>query len=189
MSHNDNVTPIIKKAPQSFIQCFSVYLKMTFFKATPDEVPCDVSCLIKSLVIYCMINLWLLDVHSSAQSVISKIGIEMLLMITVLFIGLKVTKKQERFLQSLSSLVGIGMIISLISIPVYYLFIPQFLQDQEINQTVINITLVLLIWNLAVMSHIFKRSFEVSTFMAATISFNYLIIFEVIIISMTASKA
>ena len=189
MSQNDNVTPIRKPPPLSSVHCFIAYFKIAFFKGTPDQVPFNIACLLKAFIIYCAINLWLLDIHSSFASVMGKIAVEMLLLGAFTYLGLKLTKKTPRFLQTMSSLIGIGMIISVTSIPIYYLFIPQFLQQQEINQTVINITVLLLIWNLAVISHIFKRSFEVSTFMAATLSFNYLILFEVIIISFSTGAS
>lgn len=187
MSKNNNVTPIRRKG--TFFQCFSTYLKLSFFKATPEQLPFDFACIVKALVVYSAINLWLLDAHSSVFDVLLKIAIEMGLLVVFLKIGLKVTHKSERFIQTMSALIGVGMVISLISIPIYYLLIPQFLQQQELTQSVINITLLLLIWNLAVISHIFKRSLEISTLMSAVIAFNYLIVFELIVISLSTGSA
>jgi len=131
----------------------------------------------------------LLDTHAPVIGVLIKVAIEMGLLALFVKVGLKVTKKPERFIQTMSALVGSGMIISLISVPIYYIFIPQFLEQQDVSQTVVNITLLLLVWNLAIISHIFKRSLEVSTLMSAVIAFNYLIVFQIIIISMASGTA
>lgn len=187
MSQKNNVTSIRPKS--TFFSCLKIYYKMSFFKASPDQLPFNASCAIKALAVYCVINFGLLDTHSSVFDVLLKVAVEMGLITIFLKIGLKVTQKPERFVQTFSALIGIGMIISLFSIPIYYLFIPQFLQQQDINQTVINITVLLLVWNLAVISYIFKRALEVSTLMSAVIAFNYLIVFEIIIISMASGSA
>lgn len=187
IQNDNNVTPIRTKV--SFLRCLNLYFKISFFKASPEQLPYNLSCTIKALFIYCAINLWLLDNHSATLDVLVKIIIEIGLLALFLKIGLKVTHKPERFIQTLSSLIGIGMVVSLISTPVYYLVIPQFLQQQEINQTVVNITLLFLVWNLAIVSYIFKRSLEVSTLMSAVIAFNYLITFQLIVISIFPGAA
>ena len=43
-------------------------------------------------------------------------------------------------------------------------------------------TLAILIWNLAVLSLIFKRAFEISTHLSAMISFNYFVVYQFIVI-------
>ena len=182
IQNDNNVTAIRTKV--SLLRCFKIYFNITFFKGSPEQLPLSWSCAAKALLVYCAINLWLLDTHSSTFDVLFKIIIEIALLVVFLKLGLKATNKPERFAQTMSALMGIGMVISLISVPIYYLLIPQFLQQQEVTQSVINITLLLLVWNLAVISHIFKRSLEISTLMSAVIAFNYLIVFEVIIISL-----
>jgi len=189
MSQDNNVTPISKQQKPLFFQCLSLYFKLAFFKISPERLPYNVGCLLKALLVYASINLFLLSTHSSPFDVLSQIVIELSLLAIILKIGLKITKKPERFLQAFSAIVGIGMVISIISVPVFYLLIPGFLQGQEVNQTVINVTLLLLMWNLAVISHIFKRSFDTSTLLSAVIAFNYLIVFEIIIISLSTGNS
>jgi len=189
MSKDNNVTPIFNHKKPLFFQCLVLYFKLTFFKISPDSLPYSVSCILKALLVYCSINLFLLSTHSSPFDVITQIAIELSLLASILKVGLKITKKPERFLQAFSAIVGIGMVISIISVPIFYLFIPSFLQGQDINQTVINITVLLLMWNLAVISHVLKRSFDISTLLSAVIAFNYLIVFEIIIISLSTGNS
>jgi len=189
MSKDNNVTPISKHQKPLFFQCLSLYFKLAFFKISPEKLPYDVRCIIKAVLLYCSVNLLFLDTRSSTADIITQIIIELSLLALILTIGLKITKKPERFLQSFSALVGIGMVISLISVPIFYIFTPNFSHNQDINQTVINITVLLLMWNLAVISHILKRCFDISTLLSAAIAFNYLIVFELIIISISTGSA
>lgn len=188
MSQNDNVTSIHKNKGYSFLQCLSLYFKIAFFKASPDQLPLNISCMLKALLIYCAINLFLLNTQSSLIQVLMQIFVELSLLSFFVYFGLKIKQTPERFLQTLSALIGAGMVISLISTPIYYIFTPQFLNQEEVSQSFINITVVLLVWNLAIISHIFKRSFEINMIMAAVLSFNYLILFEVIVISLSAGN-
>ncbi len=178
MSEN-NVTPI--RNPKVFFTCSSVYVRLCLFLASPEQLPANVLCAIKAVIIYSAINIILLDSHTSAFEVIVKIVFEISLLAGIVFYGLKIAKKPERFLQTMSALIGVGMIISLISTPLYLLITPEFKHTQEISQAVINITLILLVWNLSIISFIFKRSFDISTFNAALISFTYLFLFQVLI--------
>ncbi len=189
MNQNDNVTPIHKNKGHSFLQCLSIYFKIAFLKASPEQLPFNINCVFKAFLIYCAINLFLLDTHASFNNVLMQIFIELSLLTLFVYLGLKIKRTPERFFQTLSALVGIGMVISLISAPIFYLFIPQFLAGEEVSQSAINITLLLIVWNLLIISHIFKRSFDISTFMAAALSFNYLILFEVIVISLSSGNS
>ncbi|MDQ6983351.1 MAG: hypothetical protein Q9M44_01395 [Ghiorsea sp.] len=189
MSQNDNVTSIHKNKGHSFLQCFSIYFKIAFFKASPEELPFNLYCTIKALLIYAAINLFLLDSHSSFVNVLLRIFIELGLLTIFVYLGLKIKQTPERFFQTLSALIGIGMVISLISAPLFYVFFPQFLSNEEVTQDLINVTVILLIWNLAAISHVFKRSFEINSLMAAILSFNFLILFEVLVISLSSGKA
>jgi len=185
MSEN-NVTPI--RNPKVFSTCSSVYVRLCFFLASPEQLPANALCAIKAFIIYSAINIILLDIDSSAVAVIAKIIFEISLLAFIVYLGLKLTKQPERFLQTLSSLIGVGMVISIVSTPFYLFIVPEFKNTQEISQSVINITLVLLIWNLSVISFIFKRSFGISTLNAALISFSYLLLFQTFISSVFGSS-
>ncbi len=186
-NNNNNVTPI-RNIP-AFAHCARLYFRLSFFSASPEQLPCSIGCIIKAIALYCLVNLFLLNARSASSDVLIQVFIELGVLALFTIIGLKIIRKPERFIQTFSALVGIAMVISLISAPIYLILVPDFLSSSEINQTVINITVLLLIWNLAAISHILKRSFEISTLMSAVIAFNYLIVFEVIMVSLSTGNA
>jgi hypothetical protein len=93
--------------------------------------------------------------------------------------GLRWKKSLERFLQTFSALIGINMIITTVTIPVYRNVTSN---EADIGNLLIYLTLVILIWNLAVLSLIFKRAFSISTHLSAMISFNYFVLYQFVVI-------
>lgn len=71
------------------------------------------------------------------------------------------------------------MVITAVTIPLYRFAIQH---QNNIENLLIYVTLIILIWNLAVLSLIFKRAFEISTHLSAMISFNYFVVYQFIVI-------
>jgi hypothetical protein len=97
----------------------------------------------------------------------------------IAYAGLRWKKSLARFQQTFSALLGINVIITGATIPVYRSVISN---TDSTESLLIYVTLAILIWNLAVLSLIFKRSFEISTHLSAIISFNYFVVYQFIII-------
>lgn len=180
---NENAPiPIRKNNP--FSACLIIYLRTIFFKASPDELPAHALCIVKSLLLYVGVYIFLLDLQSSFVEILLKVLLEFGLLLGIIVLGLKITDHQERLTQTLSAVVGVNLLISLIGSLIYYIINPDVLSGQtEPTQGMVNASIILLIWNLSVISHIFKRSFEISTLMASILAFNYFILFEVLIIT------
>ncbi len=88
----------------------------------------------------------------------------------------------SRLGQSFSALLGTNMVISAVSVPVYHALTEDYTGDGEINRTVLNATLLIVFWNLAVMSLILKRALNINTILAAMISFNYFMVYQFLVI-------
>lgn len=173
----------------TFFQCLWVYTQLAFFRASPQQLPWNWSCAVKAFLLYVALNLFLLDSEDAMISVIFKILIEIGLLSGLLYIGLKTTRHLERFNKTLSALIGAGTVISAISVILYALISPEFYAQQEISQTVINLTLILLLWNLAVVSIILKRSLSISTWLSVFLTFNYFLTFELILMTIFGGNA
>jgi len=89
-----------------------------------------------------------------------------------------------RLTQSFSALLGINLVISAISIPVYQALIEEYgsVGDGEINRNLLNATLLILFWNLSVMSLVLKQALDINTLLAAMISFNYFMVYQFLIV-------
>jgi hypothetical protein len=68
-------------------------------------------------------------------------------------------------------------------IPVFH-FLPLPMGGEAVQPLTQQVSIVLLVWNLAALSLIFKRSFEIQTVLAGFIAFNYFLLYEFILISL-----
>ena len=82
----------------------------------------------------------------------------------------------------MSALIGINLIVSLVSIPVFYLLSSP--TPDQVNPLTLQINVILLVWNLAIISLIFKRSFQINTLLAGFIAFNYFVLYEYILMKL-----
>jgi len=167
---------------KQWLTCLKHYILMCLFVSGPEHLPRSLHCIIISLLAYFLLGFSLVDQHRSYTMVVAQILLELGLLALVAHIGLKWKKKLPRFHQTFSALLGINLIITAVSIPVYQVLVQNISAGGEISQSVLNTTMVVIIWNLAVMSLIFKRAFEINTVLSSMICFNYFLLYQFIII-------
>jgi hypothetical protein len=158
------------------------YVLMCLFLSGPDRLPGGAHSILISTFCYFVIGLSLVDEQRSYSTIVSQIAIELALLVLVVYTGLKWKKLLSRFAQSFSALLGVNIIISLVSIPVYHALTEDYTSDGEINRAVLNVTVLIVFWNLAVMSLILKRTLNINTLLAAMISFNYFMVYQFLVI-------
>ena len=156
------------------------YLQLSVFLSSPAKLPFSSASILLTLIAYITVGELLLGADRGIFSIIIQIGIEVLILFGMTFIVLKITKKPERLLQTLSALIGVSLIISLASLLIMSA-LPDSGNADEINPIILQVNLVLLLWNLAAISLIFKRAFEIRTFTAGFIAFNYFLFYEYLI--------
>ena len=158
------------------------YVLMCLFVSGPDRLPTGLNNILFSLFCYFIIGFSLVDEQRSYATIVIQIAIELALLALVIYTGLNWKKLLSRLYQSFSALLGVNMVISAVSIPVYEVLTQDFNSDAELSRNVLNVTLVLVLWNLAVMSLILKRALNINTAFAAMISFNYFVVYQFLII-------
>ena len=96
----------------------------------------------------------------------------------IAWLGLRLKQALPRFLQTFSALLGINVVITAATIPAY-----RFIADNGSvdDNLLLYVTIVILVWNLAVLSLVFKRAFDVSTHLSAMISFSYFVAYQVLV--------
>ena len=158
------------------------YLQMSVFSSSPAKLPFSLASLILTLIAYITVGEFLLGEERALLSIILQIGIEILILLSITFIALKLTNKPERLLQTISALIGVSLIISLTSLLIMSA-LPESGNTEEINPLILKVNLILLFWNLAVISLIFKRAFEIRTITAGFIAFNYFVFYEFLLLN------
>ena len=159
------------------------YLLMCLLLSGPDRLPYNPYPILLTGLCYFVIGLLLVDPERSYLTVCVQILIELAMLGLIAWWGLSRNQAQSRFLQTFSALLGVNVIITAVTIPVYHAVI----DNAEVsNNLLLTVTIVILAWNLAVLSQIFKRAFEISTLRSSVLSFSYFIAYQTIVYWVTA---
>jgi uncharacterized membrane protein len=165
-----------------WLACLKHYLKMCVFQSSPSNLPFNPNTIVLTLLAYVLVGYALLGNDRSLLSIFGQIMIEVGILYAISSIVLKLVKKPERLIQTMSALIGVNLIVSLVSIPAFYLLSSSTpTPDQQMDSMSFQINVLLLIWNLAIISLIFKRSFQINTLLAGFIAFNYFLLYEYIL--------
>jgi hypothetical protein len=148
----------------------------------PDRLPGGLQNIILSIFCYCLVGFGLVDEQRSYATILLQIALELLLLALVCYSGLKWKNLLPRFTQAFSALIGVNIIISIVSISAYQMLVRDDLADGDLSRIAINTTMMIVFWNLVVMSSIFKKAFNVNTLIAAIISFNYFLAYQFIVV-------
>ena len=151
------------------------YLLMCLLLSSPDRLPCSPYPIALTGFSYFLLGLLLVEPQRSYGLISAQILLELGMLGLVAYCGLALKQMLPRFQQTFSALLGINVIITLVTIPAYRLIASNGSID---GNMLLYVTLIILLWNLAVLSLIFKRAFEISTNLSAMISFCYFVVFQ-----------
>jgi hypothetical protein len=163
-----------------WLVCLKHYVKMCLFLSSPSNLPFNPNTVLVTLLAYVMAGYALLGSDRSLLSIIGQILIEVGILYAISSIMLKLIKKPERLIQTMSALIGINLIVSLVNIPVFYLLSSP--TPDQLSPMAFEINIILLVWNLAIISLIFIRSFQIHILLAGFMAFNYLLLYEFILV-------
>lgn len=165
-----------------WLVCLKHYVRMCLFLSSPANLPYSQGCILLTLIAYIGAGELLLGSKRDLLSIALQIGIEVLLLSAISYTVLRLTHKLERLIQTVSALIGINLVVSIVSLPLL-LLLPATDENTTVDPLLLQLNLALLLWNLAVISLIFKRSFEIRTLLAGFIAFNYFLLYEYLLIS------
>ena len=172
--------PVMMAAMQNLFRQWLTSIKhyqlMCVLLSSPDRLPHNPYVVLLTGFTYYLVGLFLVDAERSYALVCAQITLDLLMLGLIIYVGLSLRKSMSRFLQSFSALLGTNVIITAVTIPAYR-FVAS--GDSANDSLLIYITFAILVWNLAVLSLIFKRSFDISTHLSAIISFSYFIVYQI----------
>ena len=163
---------------KQWFYCLKHYALMSVFASGPDRLPYRLNCLLLTLFFYCLLGFALIDQQRSYTMVLLQIALEVSLLAILAYLGLRWLKKLPRLSQCLSALVGVNFVISAITIPIFNWLAVDVGTDSVIDSKLLYATMAMVFWNLAAISQILKRSFEINTVMSAMLAFNYFLIYQ-----------
>ena len=149
------------------------YFLMCLFLSSPERLPYNPYAFAVTVVAYFALGVAFVDAHFGYAMIAARIMLEIAMLAAIARAGLAMKNLLHRFPQTFSALVGINLIMSLVSIPLHRLY----LADADPNSSLANVIFILfMVWNLAAISLIFKRAFEISIRLSAMISFSYFVL-------------
>ncbi|MDH3217888.1 MAG: hypothetical protein OEN02_09280 [Gammaproteobacteria bacterium] len=155
------------------------YLLMSLLLSSPAKLPYNTYCVLLTVFAYFALGLLLVDEQRGYGLVCAQIILELGMLALIAYLGLRWKNNLPRFQQTFSALAGINLVITAITIPVYRATTGN--QDSMEN-LIVYATLIILMWNLAVLSLIFKRAFEIPTQLSAMISFGYFVVYQFVVV-------
>ena len=158
---------------------------MCVFVSGPQRLPHSVACIAVSIFAYFLIGFALTNEHRGYGMVVFQILLELAMLSLIAYVGLRWKDMLNRFTQTCSALVGINLVVSAVTIPFFHLFSDNSSSTDQIDNQILLATMLLVFWNLAVLSQIFKQAFETNTVMSAMIAFNYFLVYQFVVVWIT----
>ena len=153
------------------------YLLMCLFLSSPERLPYSPWSLVLSGFVYFLLGMLLVNAERSYLEVCAQILLELLMMGLIAWVMLRWKQTLSRLLQTCSALLGITVAFTALTIPIYRMATSNGAVE---SGSFTYLILGLQIWNLAVLSLIFKRSFEISTQLSAMIAFGYFVVYHIV---------
>lgn len=152
------------------------YSLMCLLLSGPARLPASPYPILLTGFVYFMLGLSLVGEQRSYFTVCLQISIELLMLALISYAMLRWKRLRSRLQQTFAALLGITVVFTLVTIPIY-----RAVSDGGVveNSLLSYIIYAIQIWNLAVLSLIFKRSFEISTQLSAIIAFGYFVTYHI----------
>jgi len=155
------------------------YALLCLLLSSPERLPFNPYAFTLSVLAYFGIGMLLVDSANEYGVIAGRILLEMGMLAAVVHVGLKIRQWPERFAQTFSALVGINLVVTAVSIPLQKLV---GVNVEGTSTLAYYVFVAILVWNLAAISLVLKRAFEISTPFSAMISFCYFVVNYVIVV-------
>jgi hypothetical protein len=160
-----------------WLYCLAQFVRLSLFLSSPARLPWNPALLAMTLAAYLLAGWLILGSLRPLGDILIQIGIEIGLLALITRLLLAIQQHPERFVQTLHALIGVNLVVSLVSYPLMA-WLPQPLRDGQPDMTALQLSLLLLLWNLAAISLIFRRAFGIGTLLAGFLAFSYFLVFE-----------
>jgi hypothetical protein len=148
------------------------YCMLCLLLSSPERLPYNPYAFAITVTAYFGLGVFFVGEDYGYAVVAARILLEMAMLAAIARLGLAMKNFPNRFAQTFSALVGINFVMTLVAIPLQKLF----LAGADGSSTAANVVFILfVVWNLAAVSLVFRRAFEISIPLSAMISFGYFV--------------
>ena len=148
------------------------FLEICLLRKGPQDLPKSTELLVLSLFMYTLIDV-LLTVQSRPlvdALMVSFVDVGFLLLVT--FLILKQHKHLERWHQTMTALFGTGVVLGIFIFPLVFGGV-QNQYEEWLQQIIVLLFLIMVIWNVAVLAHIVRHAISTSAGIGVMIAILY----------------
>jgi len=148
------------------------FLDICLLRKGPQDLPKSTELLVLSLFMYTLIDV-LLTVQSRPlvdALMVSFLDVGLLLLVT--FLILKQHKHLERWHQTMTALFGTGVVLGIFIFPLVFGGV-QNQYEEWLQQIIVLLFLIMVIWNVAVLAHIVRHAISTSAGIGVMIAILY----------------
>lgn len=130
------------------------------FRAGPQDLPTSAWLLRAILLVYITVEVIGGLAFNAIQSALAEGLFELAVMAIVLYAALQWQGKSGRFLQTYTALTGVGVIIGILALPLFFAMGSANAAGEPIGNYAL-IALIFLAWEIGVFAHILRHAFEI----------------------------
>ena len=144
------------------------FVDLCLLRVGPQDLPASKPLLVLLSGLNILVGLvMIVDVRAGMASALAESIFETAFMLTALYFGLQWRNHQPRFMQAGTALMGSGLLISLLALPL----ISWSQRPDSIEAGLL--LLALIIWSMVVMGHILRHTFEIGLGLGVGLAFGY----------------
>ena len=156
------------------------FFQVCLLQRKPQDLPASCALLILCVVFYTAVNV-LLSLHKiTVVKALQASFLESVLIVIITIAILRFSRRQERWLQTLTALVGTGCIMSLMALPIFYVSTLSS-PDAQLRVIIFLLYMGLLVWNIIVMAHILRYALDTSFVFGVIFALTYIFITSILI--------
>ncbi|MFA5627742.1 MAG: hypothetical protein WCX90_06625 [Thiohalomonadaceae bacterium] len=153
------------------LQLFNIFWQICLLRGVPQQLPASRFLLVLTLMLHILLDLLfalftLPLFHAAAASLFN-----VALLFAFIHVLLKLTHKSTRFLQTLTALLGSGLVLGMLALPLTIWFYS--INTPEARLLPSMLTLGLIIWGMLVTGHILRHALDVHQSLALLLAFAY----------------
>ena len=150
---------------------FNLFLDICLFRKGPQDVPSSAALLKMCLLGYGLSGVLVLLISTPAPLALLQILLDMVLLSGLLYLALIAYRHPKRFEQTLSALTGTGTLMGLLALPLIVWLAHQDPSDD--TQLPSLLTLLLMVWSIAIITHILRHALNTSIWIRALYALGY----------------
>ena len=160
---------------QKFVYLVGLYLKIILLRAKPQDVPANSGVLVGTVAAAVITYAAAITSQFGVTEAVLRALLDLTVLVAVLHGGLKMVGHPQRFSQGYSALCGTAAVLNLLFWPVLSAIGGTGGLEQS-GPLVMLVLLLLYVWSVMVIAHIFRHCFDTSTMVGVMVSIAYLIV-------------